>query len=147
MIVMQVVSWAIILWPLIFAPDGSVQPLVRATGSEDVHVSLRSRRDDLYLCWSVFLAARRAVPPDQVEVITGFKATMNTIRAADKEVLEGVSIDPEDLLSGEVLVLRPENICAYWVRPTGKGSPRVIGIIWTPDRRAHCFFGVIARPT
>jgi hypothetical protein len=102
-----------------------------------------SKAKDTELLDAIKAAADKETQPEKVEAVVGRKATVNTIRKADRDVLSIANIaeDPERkpvLPRGEA----PKWV-AYWVRRIDTRNPKIVGIFWPEKGKPQVFYGEV----
>jgi hypothetical protein len=104
------------------------------------------KAEDEKLVKKVREAVSKKTPPEMVEEFVGIKATIHTLRAADRLALPEIDIakDPEE--PGPTLDLKQAKNVAYWVGPIQSRDARIIGIVWTTKDEMHVFYGIVLPP-
>jgi hypothetical protein len=119
-----------------------------AAGLASAEEPIDAKARDEKLIAAVQAAAGKGLSPDEAEKAVGVRATLSTVRSADKALFDQmVSFRPDsdrktDLPGSEYKWV------AYWVREVnGKdGYPKVVGVCWPKEGKPRVFFCEILPP-
>jgi len=102
--------------------------------------------DDDELITRIQEAVTAGVAPDALSARVGRKPAIDTTAGQPIELLRRVNLIPDPDHPTEALSLERARAVVYWIRPIEAKNPRVVGVQFDTDGKAHTFFGVVLPP-
>jgi hypothetical protein len=111
---------------------------------EEVKMSISvCSEEDSRLVAAIMKAAEERMPIEGIEKTVGVRATINTQRQHERELLAMTDISGDPPESVEAPRVHSASNVVFWVRPVESRLPRIIGVVWYGEDQGEVFTGVV----
>ena len=118
-------------------------PTTAAGEQESAEVTVKTDKE---LLRAVLDAVEKNTPAAKIEEVVEQRATVNTIRAKDKDVMGFVDLAPQPPTADRnAMRWIDADYLAYWIRPVELPNPQVVGVAWH-EGKSELFFAEILPP-